>query len=59
MTRKDYTVIAAALRKSMPGETVQQNIWVNVVTTIAEELNTHYANFNLSMFHHACGIGAE
>jgi|TARA_R110000796_G_scaffold230625_1_gene348298 hypothetical protein len=64
MTRKDYKVIAEALRKSMPAETVpfdikQQNTWSDVVATIAEELNAHYANFNSSMFYQACGIGAE
>lgn len=65
MTRKDYKVIAEALRESMPSKEItdwitdsndQYELWEEIVNTVVIKLNEGYANFNPDMFYKACGM---
>lgn len=57
MTRKDYEVIAMALRVSAPigmPATVEFEVWAGVVETMADALAQENARFNRGRFLESC-----
>lgn len=65
MTRKDYILIAAALRVArpavIPGSNVIMNgtarsVWYACVTAVANALKADNARFEASRFFDACGV---
>ncbi len=58
MSRKDYRLIADALRETRPEDGLQRHTWTLVAVAIAEKLGQDNSRFKLSTFYDAAGVAA-
>jgi len=56
MTKKDYILLAEALRSSAPASKKNYSQWVAAVQSITRALATDNPRFNADKFIRACGV---
>jgi hypothetical protein len=59
MTRKDYELIAAALKRARPTQSIapaKYQGWENAVISLADDIGETYMNFQRERFLRAAGV---